>query len=68
MIRSFDDIHRYFSHAITLRDTVLFFRNNAKLKSDDDNNMCLGLDLIRCESLQSLDKSTAGRLLKKNYS
>jgi hypothetical protein len=31
-------------------------------------NMCLGLDLIRCESLQSLDAATASRLLSKNYS
>ena len=59
---------RYFSHALTLRDTVLFFRQNAKFKNDDGtNNMCLGLDLIRCESLQSLDASTASRLLNKNY-
>ena len=27
-----------------------------------------GLDLVRCESLQSLDQSTTARLLHKNYS
>ncbi len=57
---------RYFSHAITLRDTVIFLRQNEKFKGDDDDK-CLGLDLIRCESLQSLDQSTACRLLSKNY-
>ncbi len=63
---------KYFSHALTLRDTILFLRHNASLKSDDggggDTNMCLGLDLIRCESLQSLEQSTVCRLLSKNYS
>ena len=60
---------RYFAHALTLRDTILFWRQNLKLKSEDDEggSMCLGLDLIRCESLQSLDPSTATRLLNKNY-
>ena len=78
---------RYFSHALTLRDTILFLRNNEAFKSSNlieaseiittnsgdtkqetGNNLCLGLDLIRCESLQSLDPSTATRLLNKNYS
>lgn len=74
---------RYFSHALTLRDTILFLRYNEAFKSIDsiettkdskeesNNNtdsLCLGLDLIRCESLQSLDPSTATRLLNKNYS
>lgn len=58
---------RYFSHALTLKQTVLFWRMNQALKADDKANMCLGLDLIRCESLQSLDPSTASRLLNKNY-
>lgn len=60
---------RYFSHAFTLRDTIQFLRQNSQLSSPNlEENMCLGLDLIRCESLQSLDPSTAARLLKKNYS
>ena len=29
--------------------------------------MCLPLDLLRCESLQSLDSGTTSRLLSKNY-
>ena len=74
---------RYFSHALTLRDTILFLRYNEAFKSshsievkedskdetsNNNDNLCLGLDLIRCESLQSLDPSTATRLLNKNYS
>ena len=80
---------RYFSHALTLRDTILFLRHNDAFKESNlkvgtsnnntsvdtkvepvgsNNNLCLGLDLIRCESLQSLDPSTATRLLNKNYS
>jgi len=55
----------YFTAAMTLRDTVLHLRNNASLKSAD---LCLGLDLVRVESLQSLDPSTVSRLLRKNYS
>ena len=62
---------RYFSHAITLRETVMFLRQNSAMSQDaatSSGNMCLGLDLIRCESLQSLDAATASRLLSKNYS
>ena len=74
---------RYFSHALTLRDTIHFLRYNEAFNSSDTveasdeassdtkpgtNSLCLGLDLIRCESLQSLDPSTATRLLNKNYS
>ncbi len=64
---------KYFSHALTLRDTVLFLRHNQELRGDSssgdgDCGVCLGLDLIRCESLQSLDQSTVSRLLSKNYS
>eukprot|EP00096_Caligus_rogercresseyi_P011485 TRINITY_DN4523_c0_g1_i1.p1 TRINITY_DN4523_c0_g1~~TRINITY_DN4523_c0_g1_i1.p1 ORF type:complete len:812 (-),score=203.50 TRINITY_DN4523_c0_g1_i1:384-2819(-) len=58
---------RYFSHALNLMDTINFLRQNPELK-DEDENMCLGLDLIRCESLQSLEASTVERLLTKNYS
>ena len=39
-------------------------RNNSSLKSQD---LCLGLDLVRVESLQSLDQNTVSRLLQKNY-
>jgi hypothetical protein len=61
---------RYFSHAITLRNTVLFLRQNPEmmLENNPSESLCLGLDLIRCESLQGLDPATARRLLSKNYS
>ena len=57
---------RYFAHALTLRETILFLRQNQGLSRD--GLLCQGLDLVRCESLQSLDASTASRLLSKNYS
>ena len=62
---------RYFSHAITLKDTIRFFRQNPAFKDSgggEADDLCLGLDLIRCESLQSLDSNTASKLLNKNYS
>jgi len=51
----------YFTAAITLRDTIACLRGNPSLQSP-------GLDLVRCESLQSLDQNTLARLLHKNYS
>jgi len=55
----------YFVAAMTLKDTIMNLRNNSSLKSQD---LCLGLDLVRVESLQSLDQNTVSRLLQKNYS
>ena len=55
----------YFTAAMTLKDTILSLRNNPALKEVD---LCLGLDLVRVESLQSLDQGTVSRLLRKNYS
>ncbi|RZF37455.1 hypothetical protein LSTR_LSTR011369 [Laodelphax striatellus] len=50
------EVRRYFEHALILRSTVMRLRHvNA------------GLDLVRCESLQSLDNDTCARLLEKNY-
>ena len=46
----------YFTAAITLRHTITSLRHNTSL------------DLVRCESLQSLDQNTVSRLLHKNYS
>uniref|UniRef100_A0A8D9A838 Protein FAM91A1 n=1 Tax=Cacopsylla melanoneura TaxID=428564 RepID=A0A8D9A838_9HEMI len=51
---------RYFEHALILRETILVLRYN-----ESNYNP---LDLVRCESLESLDKETASRLLNKNYS
>ncbi|KAL1132046.1 hypothetical protein AAG570_011654 [Ranatra chinensis] len=49
------EARRYFEHALVLRSTILALRHK-------------GLDLVRCESLHSLDKDTCTRLLNKNYS
>jgi len=57
----------YFTAAITLRDTITCLRNNFGTKNNG-NLLSQGLDLVRCESLQSLDQNTVGRLLQKNYS
>lgn len=58
------EAQRYFDHAIILRSTILFLRHNRRM----GESLCLPLDLIRCESLQSLDSATCTRLLSKNYS
>ncbi|CAM1299012.1 FAM91A1 (predicted) [Pycnogonum litorale] len=67
------EAQRYFEHALTLRNTISVLRHNVKMskqlesKNDCYNGNGLGLDLIRCESLQSLDPGTCTRLLNKNY-
>ena len=60
---------RYYLHARNLKQTIQFLRFNQSFKSenDDQSSMCLPLDLLRCESLQSLDSGTTSRLLSKNY-
>ncbi|UYV84995.1 FAM91A1 [Cordylochernes scorpioides] len=70
------EARRYFDHALTLRNTIMFLRNNSQFTlscndaSEDSSNTdnAMGLDLIRCESLQNLDQETCTRLLNKNYS
>ena len=65
------EAQRYFDHAITLRDTILFLRHNRELSLDsaDQNggSSGLGVDLLRCESLLGLDPATCARVLNKNY-
>ncbi|XP_031352346.1 protein FAM91A1 [Photinus pyralis] len=51
------EARRYFDHAVILRSTVMALR---KLPS-------AGLDLVRLESLHSLDEATYTRLLQKKY-
>ncbi len=46
---------RYFEHAEVLRETMEFFRETHEL------------DLLRCESLMSLDHQSRLRVLRKNY-
>uniref|UniRef100_A0A673KJQ7 Protein FAM91A1-like n=1 Tax=Sinocyclocheilus rhinocerous TaxID=307959 RepID=A0A673KJQ7_9TELE len=57
------EAQRYFDHALTLRNTILFLRYNKDLTPDQS----LPLDLLRCESLLGLDPATCSRVLNKNY-
>ena len=66
------EAQRYFDHAITLRDTILFLRHNRELNLDsaaeqNGGGVGLGVDLLRCESLLGLDPATCARVLNKNY-
>ncbi|GAB6029426.1 hypothetical protein CHUAL_005185 [Chamberlinius hualienensis] len=67
------EAQRYYDHALTLQSTVKFLRNNPELRvlsaSDSTGTSVnpMGLDLIRCESLLSLEPATCARLLNKNY-
>ncbi|KAF4528777.1 hypothetical protein B566_EDAN017254, partial [Ephemera danica] len=56
------EARRYFEHALVLRHTVHALRANPALGS-----LSLPLDLVRCESLQSLEPGVCARLLHKNY-
>ncbi|KAH6922838.1 hypothetical protein HPB50_019840 [Hyalomma asiaticum] len=71
------EAQRYFDHALTLQDTVRFLRHNAAIAPESGPQPAedslssvghgLGLDLVRCESLQNLDQDICARLLNKNY-
>jgi hypothetical protein len=49
------EAQRYFEHSQALRETILALREQAEL------------DLIRCESLLSLDHQSRLRVLQKTY-
>jgi hypothetical protein len=59
------EAQRYFDHALTLKSTIEFLRRNPKLNPEQGAGQ--GVDLLRCESLKSLDPNTLARILKKNY-
>ncbi|XP_039257477.2 protein FAM91A1-like [Styela clava] len=75
------EARRYFDHAVNLRSTIEFLRHNEKLteifckddkqenltENSEKENLGIGLDLIRCESLSGLDHKTVARLINKNY-
>lgn len=67
------EAQRYFEHALTLRTSVNFLRNNRDLVMSNPDQLdasvgaTLGLDLVRWESLSNLDPATSARLLNKNY-
>ncbi|XP_057314179.1 protein FAM91A1-like isoform X2 [Hydractinia symbiolongicarpus] len=61
------EAQRYFDHALILKNTIQYLRNNKNLCIEDDST-APGLDLVRCESMNSLDPSVCARILKKKYS
>lgn len=61
------EAQRYFEHALTLRSTVQFLRKARTSEGFDAGSWGGGLDLIRVESLQSLNAEIYSRLMRKNY-
>ena len=62
------EAQRYFDHALTLRSTIQFLRYNSHLVADSNTTTAgQGIDLLRCESLLSLDPATCARVLHRNY-
>lgn len=62
------EARRYYEHAITLRNTLKFLRHNPSLIGDvNSGGSGLGVDLLRLESMASLDPGTLRRVLQKNY-
>uniref|UniRef100_A0A3Q3XM02 Family with sequence similarity 91 member A1 n=1 Tax=Mola mola TaxID=94237 RepID=A0A3Q3XM02_MOLML len=64
------EAQRYFDHALTLKNTILFLRYNKELTQDQGPeipNIGFPLDMLRCESLLGLDQATCSRVLNKNY-
>jgi hypothetical protein len=56
---------RYFLHARVLYQTITFLRLNNDLFDDEIGG--LGVDLLRYESLSSLDSTIRQRLIERNY-
>lgn len=79
-----DEAQRYADHALCLRNTIRLIRYNplfspSSSSSLNDNNNSnengencsrkgLGLDLLRCERFNSLDRTSFQKVLSKNYS
>lgn len=61
------EARRYFEHAITLRNTLKFIRHNPSLFGEEAGASGIGIDLLRLESMASLDAATLKRVLQKNY-
>lgn len=61
------EARRYYEHAITLRNTLKFLRHNPLLVGNGTGGCGLGVDLLRLESMASLDPGTLRRILQKNY-
>ncbi|XP_072169876.1 protein FAM91A1-like [Diadema setosum] len=62
------EAQRYFEHAVILKNTITFLRYNRDISADrESGSKGMGIDLLRCESLLSLDPATCSRVLQKNY-
>ena len=61
------EARRYYEHAITLRNTLKFLRHNSALLGEEGGGSGIGVDLLRLESMASLDVATLKRVLQKNY-
>ena len=59
------EAQRYFDHAITLRNTIRYLRYNKSTYIPGSDG---GVDLFRCERLDSLESETVRRILTNNYS
>eukprot|EP00339_Tiarina_fusa_P009603 CAMPEP_0117022064 /NCGR_PEP_ID=MMETSP0472-20121206/16625_1 /TAXON_ID=693140 ORGANISM="Tiarina fusus, Strain LIS" /NCGR_SAMPLE_ID=MMETSP0472 /ASSEMBLY_ACC=CAM_ASM_000603 /LENGTH=446 /DNA_ID=CAMNT_0004727821 /DNA_START=772 /DNA_END=2112 /DNA_ORIENTATION=+ len=58
------EAQRYFDHAIALRKTIRFLRYNENIYLPGSDG---GIDLFRCERLESLESETVRRILMNNY-
>ena len=61
------DALRYFQHAFCLLKTLQFIRQIRLPTEGTTGTMPLAVDLIRAESMGTLDQATRNRLLSKNY-
>lgn len=59
------EAQRYFDHAITLKNTLKFLRYNDQIMPSISDG---GIDLLRCERLNSLDPGAKKRILNETYS
>lgn len=67
----------YFEHAVNLRDTIRFLRRNHRVKIEDTDTDTgsptdtvrngFPVDLLRVESVNTLDAATLRRVLQRNY-
>eukprot|EP00026_Physarum_polycephalum_P003298 Phypoly_transcript_03308.p1 GENE.Phypoly_transcript_03308~~Phypoly_transcript_03308.p1 ORF type:complete len:479 (+),score=65.73 Phypoly_transcript_03308:1029-2465(+) len=58
------EARRYADHALTLAQVLKFLRHNPNLQLPDSDG---GVDLLRCERMNSLEETTRLRILNKNY-
>lgn len=57
------EVGLYYEHAITLRNTLRFLRGNSSLMEEG----CRGVEMLRCERLNSVSQKAQIRLLSRSY-